>query len=524
MRKIWTTTLVSVLSVIIVLVFSLIPTFAGNIVLSNNSGAGNPTFVIEGEPSLVMNGFNLSSQGVSLPIALDAVSISIDTPQPGVPVDIVIYQDSNGGSPSDATLVYRQSTSLGVPGVNRIVLDTAAVITEPVIWVGFYLPVGIKFHADNSGSSVLTYWAWTPGGSFDVSSLSNAQILGPGDGTAPVNINMGGVARITAELRQAVDNEVVSSAPIGVQIQSNSAADTSILEFYPYCGTLLYDPQDIIISAAFSFTTKCRVKEEHYVPTILHNPDGQILNMQRSGLTYEIEAYIHPDLLAEGDTQKLPVPVTHCLRIISGDIDRAVVAEAHGVPAVWYVRPSVRYGDLVCAEITHAGYISYFLPRTEESPPNVNLVVAGWAWIDPHPLKCGFAANANIPIVNTGLGWFSTQSTTIKIILEDIHVRTGIVTGAVEQKISTSALGPGMTLDIEMSPLYITAFVGELHRLQVRVDFDNQIQETNEFDNIWFTEYILEIDKDLGRCASVPPTLTPITPVPTSTVTPTPKP
>ena len=105
------------------------------------------------------------------------------------------------------------------------------------------MPVGFEFHADTSGSSVLTYWAWTPGSSFDLSNLGSAAVLGPGDGTAPVNIAMEGIARITAELRAAEYEEMESSVPLGRQIRSSSQQDTSIMQPYSACQTLLYDPR-----------------------------------------------------------------------------------------------------------------------------------------------------------------------------------------------------------------------------------------------------------------------------------------
>lgn len=505
MPKIRKPTLLLLLLITMIFAMTTTPAMAGNIILSNNSGSTSSSFFIDGEPSLVINGFDLGAQGVQTPITLDAVSISVNTPVVGAPIDLVIYQDGNGGSPVDATLVRREQVFLDSVGTNRIVLNEPAVITQPVVWVGFYLPVGFRFNGDDSGTSVLTYWAWTPGGTFDVSNLSSASVFGPGDGSAPVGIDMGGVARITAELRQPVNDEVVVSAPIGRQIVSEVNQDTSIMEFYPFCGTLLYDPEDIIISSSFSFTTKCGVVEEFVAPTSLTQPAGEVLNLQRAGHLYKIEAFIPESQRKPGDNSELPVPVTHCMRIIPGDLERAVIAEAYGIPEQWHVLPTVRFGDLVCAEVTHGGFLTYFLPRGDNSPPNVNLVI-GWTTVDPHPLQCGIGTIIEVPVVNTGLSWFSTVSGEVKIIVEDIHVRTGIVTGAIEHGIRTELLGPGMRQVIIKGPLYVDTYVGELHRLQVRVDFDDQILETNEFDNTWFTDYILELPEGKRVCAKKPTT------------------
>jgi hypothetical protein len=503
MRKIWKTTIPLIAVLIMTLIFASAPTQAGNIILSNNSGSGNAPFFIEGEQTLVMNGFDLSSQGVQLPMALDAVTISVNTPVPGSNIELVVYQDGNGGSPIDASIIHRQSVSLDSSGSNRIILSEAAVITQPVVWVGFYLPVDFRFNADTSGASVLTYWAWSTGSTFDLNSLASAEILGPGDGSAPVGIDMQGLARITAEMRAPINDEVVTNAPIGQQIVAQESQDTSIMEFYPFCGTLLYDPQDIIISSAFSFTTKCDVADEYNAPTGVVQTSGEVLSMQRAGHLYKIEAYIPEDQRVEGNSHKLPVPVTHCMRIIPGDLERAVIAETRDIPERWYILPTVRFGDLVCAEVTNASYLSYFLPRTESSPPNINLAL-GWAVVSPHPLQCGKNTTIDVPVVNTGQNWFSTPSGNIKIIVEDVHVRTGIVTAAIEHQIETSRLGPGMRVVINKGDFYVDTYVGELHRLQVRVDFDNLVLETNEFDNTWYTDYILEFPTGKNKCANKP--------------------
>lgn len=475
------------------------PATAGDTIISNNSGADSQVFVIEDEPSLVINGFDLAPLGLDFPTALDAVTISVNRPVPGVAIDLVIYQDANGGSPVDASLIYRQQVTINNSGANRIILNQAAIVTEPVIWVGFYLPVGFRFNADTSGTSVLTYWAWTPGGSFDISALSNAQVLGPGDGTEPVGINMEGIARIFAELRTPFFEEMDSGVLVGKQFIDDTDQDTSILEVYPYCGDLYFDPEDIDISGEGSFRVECGVSREFDAPTNVAQPSGELLDVQRAGHLYKLVSIIPPELHVEGAIGTLPVAVTHCIRVQPIDLDRAIIAEARDIPERWYVLPSVRFGDLVCVELTHASYLSYFLPRTDDSPQNVNLVL-GWSRINPHPLECGLLTGFLVPIVNTGLSWFDTPSSDVKVIVENIHVRTGTVTGALERKVPTSQLGPGMRNTIAIDPMIVDTYVHELHRVQVRLDFDEQVDETNEFDNIWFSEYVLQWAGGSERC------------------------
>ena len=137
MRTILRTALFTVGVLSFAIVFSVYPAAAGDTLLSNNSGDGNAVFFIEGESSVVINGFDLTPLDLALPVALDSVSISVNTAVPGSSIEMLVYQDANGGSPVDATLVYQQSVTLEQIGINRIELSQAAIITEPVVWVGF---------------------------------------------------------------------------------------------------------------------------------------------------------------------------------------------------------------------------------------------------------------------------------------------------------------------------------------------------------------------------------------------------
>ena len=359
-----------------VLIFALIlvawPSAAGDTLLSNNIGDGNAVFYIEGEPSVVINGFDLTPLGLILPVALDAVSISVDTPVPGSAIDLLVYQDANGGSPVDATLVYRQTVALDQAGINRIELSEAAIITAPVVWVGFNLPVGFRFFADTSGSSVVTYWAWTAGGTFDLTALSSAGVLGPGDGSEPVNISMAGIARITAELRQAEYEDISVGVPLGRQVFTDVAQDTSIMQGYDNCASLLFDPEDIAISAGSSFSLDCNQEHEFNAPSPLAQPQNQNLELLRIGALFKLTAQIRPEEQVAGAVSTLPVPVTHCMRVPESDLERAVLGEIRAQsqpspgPEKWHILPSVRFNNLVCAEVTVANYLAYFVPETAE--------------------------------------------------------------------------------------------------------------------------------------------------------------
>ena len=489
-------------------VFIVHPGTAGDTVLSNNSGDGNAVFFIEGEPSVVINGFDLTPLGVSLPVALDAVSISVVTTVPGSSIDLLVYQDANGGSPIDATLVYREPVAIEQAGQNRIELSQAAIITQPVVWVGFNLPVGFEFYADTSGASVLTYWAWTTGGTFDVATLSAAGVFGPGDGSEPVNIAMDGIARITAELRTAETEEIASGFPLGRQVLTNVGQDTSPLRAYNNCASLLYDSADIEISADSSFTLECFVESGFHAPSPVAQPQDQTLSMLRKGALYKLSAQIPHELRVEGAVSTLPVPVTHCLRVPAEDLERAVIGEVRAQyapapgPEKWNILPSVRFNDIVCAEVTVANYLSYFVPDTVESPDNVNLVV-GWVDVDPHPLLCGIPTSIRVPIVNTGQDWFDTDDHKITVLLQDVHVSSNIILEERRFDIGPSQFGPGARQYFEFGPFTIDTFVNQLHRLQISVDHDNEVDEIYEHDNTWFTEYQLIYPPGHDECGPI---------------------
>ena len=175
------------------------------------------------------------------------------------------------------------------------------------------------------------------------------------------------------------------------------------------------------------------------------------------------------------------------------DLERAVIGEVRESETAgerWYILPSVRIGDEVCAEVSVANYLSYFVPRTEASPPNINLVL-GWTEVHPHPLYCGAEARLRAPIVNTGLSWFETASGHVSVAVEDIHVGTGVSTTKYVLQVNTDQFGPGVRRMLDLGPIVVVPYVDELHRLEVRLDDGNAVQETNEADNIWVTEYIL---------------------------------
>jgi hypothetical protein len=339
-------------SLLFVSLLVLLPAQAGEKVLNVNSTTGSEVWFISGEKSLVMNGFDLTPLSITLPAAIDRVTISVNKAVPGQTSELVIYQDSNGGSPADATLVGRQTVNIESTGPVTITLAQPAIVTAPVVWVGFYLPVGFEFLADTSGTSVLTYWAWTENSTFDDTRLSNAGVLGPADGSAPVNINLGGKARITAEISgaNAQGTPVVVNNP---QTIGASDANLAVLRQYANCVNISYDTEDERISYRDIIELDCRELETWHAP---QDP----LGYSRRALLYDVIIFQSGETLAG----PLPIEVTHCIAPVAEDLERAVLGVATGAPKAWRILPSQRFGNLVCAELPHAGLVAYFVPST----------------------------------------------------------------------------------------------------------------------------------------------------------------
>lgn len=464
----------------------LLQIVAGDVVLSNNKDGGNAVWFVDGEASLVMNGFDLGANGLVAPITIDAVNLSVAAPVPGQSVEIVIYEDANGGSPADAVLVARFPVAIETSGMVRIQLPEPKTINAPAIWVGAYMPTGFKFHADTSGSSVLTYWAWQPGGVLDLNNLGGAGVLGPANGTAPVNIDMKGIARITAEVSAQVVSDGQSSIPLGQQIVADTVPDLSVLKNYEYCGPVLYDSADLEDTGQGLFTLDCRA-EDVPPPAVEHTLPNR--NFERRGYLYELTPY-------GGHTQNekyndwLKVPVTHCIKPQPGDLEQAVIGVAYGVPRIWHIQPTVRYGELVCTEITNTGLLSYFVPFTNTvNTSSGNLVWSRVPDITPHPLECGQAPTWTITFLNAGNQAVSQAG---RIVVQDVLVRTNEVIKATEYYLIPQEIKPGQTVSFTAPGFKVDAFVGELHRLVFILDQANEVAESNEYDNSISTEYILQ--------------------------------
>jgi hypothetical protein len=327
---------------------------AGERTLSINRNDQNAVWFITGEPSMILNGFDLTAFGVAQPAVIDRVSIAVDRPVPDQLIDVVIYQDANGGSPVDATVAGRTTVDITQSGVFTVTFPQPVTVTAPAVWVGFYLPVDFRFLADSSGPSVLTYWAWNPAGRFDPGNLASAAVLGPADGNAPVNINMNGIARITLEITSGTTP--AGGTPVATVVGQFPGTETpnfAVMVLYPFCQAVSFDTADEVITYRDSINLICDEVNTWESPA---NPRGFV----RRGPLYDIQVYTQYSILS----QRLPTAVTHCIRPAPEDVGTAIIGNAFGAPRAWRLLPTARYGDVVCAEVFHGGNLSYFVPAT----------------------------------------------------------------------------------------------------------------------------------------------------------------
>jgi len=328
---------------------------AGDVILTNNTGTTSTRWFISGEPSLIINGFDLAAKGVTLPVQVEKISINVRRAMPGNPVEALVYQDADGGSPQNATLLKRQTVDITVPGVYTVTFDQPVTVTQNFLWVGFYLPVDFEFYADTAGTSVLTYWGWKAGTVFDLNNLTTAATFGPANGTAPVNLDMKGNARITVELitGKATGGTTTTTPGAIKQVVGDASTNLAPMSVYPNnCPNVYYDSGDLSITYVSAINFQCRPVAPYLSPT---EPAGY----ERRGLLFDIYVFG----MTTGLTQ-FPYPVTHCIKPGGeSNLQNGVLGLAQGAPRQWTILPTVRYGDYICAELNYAGFVSIFTPK-----------------------------------------------------------------------------------------------------------------------------------------------------------------
>jgi hypothetical protein len=345
----------------------------------------------------------------------------------------------------------------------------------------------------------LTYWAWTPNGGFNSDNLDQAAILGPADGTAPVNINMNGIARITAEVSPPVATSsgfTKESAPIGRQIPGPTTVDFSSMIAYPFCSTVFYDGEDLSLSASSAFTLTCRADVLQANPGTIRNladaAEG-IGGFERSGYIFDIFAGGNFRANAT-DNERLRVPVTHCISPNAEHLESAVLGIAYGVPKDWTILPTMRLGDLICAEVTHVGSLSYFTPRSgQEAALDANLKFIRLPRFQLEDTGCNVANRLEYVVHNEGLE--TTPATTV--LVQIIHVRTGGLMFV--QEYGLDPLRGGGTIETSKPFRLPRNFSNEIHQIIITIDPALSVAERNESDNVNYVNFILGRN---GSCLS----------------------
>jgi hypothetical protein len=122
-------------------------------------------------------------------------------------------------------------------------------------------------------------------------------------------------------------------------------------------------------------------------------------------------------------------------------------------------------------------------PATEvptTAPSNRNIAFSdipqGFA---PFPPGCGQTMNITLRLQNTGSDSLGTSSAAI---VRDIHVDSGTVT---ETTIPVPDISPGESVEVTGGFLTVETNVGSTHRIEIQLDANEQITESDEGDNLF---------------------------------------
>ena len=114
-----------------------------------------------------------------------------------------------------------------------------------------------------------------------------------------------------------------------------------------------------------------------------------------------------------------------------------------------------------------------------------NLVFDGFR-LDPSSPVCGETFTVRATVRNAGTGPSGADTV---VTLTDVHAASG---SQVEDTAgSIPSLNPGASFEVVLQ-VTVTAFFDEVHRVTLRADSINAVQETNEGDNVLTFDYTLE--------------------------------
>ena len=198
-----------------------------------------------------------------------------------------------------------------------------------------------------------------------------------------------------------------------------------------------------------------------------------------------------------GDSTQYPVIAA----LLEGESAPIVGISSFGTG--WYVieLPTGRRGWISPTVVTVSGDTRN-LPRIDPPPvptpvatatpvptptpiTNANIVIDA-VQITPFPLNCNQTASINVTIRNAGT---TPTNSGGSIFVQDVHIGTG---QPQQSTVGTyPVLNPGQTFVSQMF-LTVSTFHSEQHRININVDSNNQVIETNEGDNFWSSEYQLQ--------------------------------
>jgi hypothetical protein len=349
------------------------------------------------------------------------------------------------------------------------------------------------------------------GAEFDLSNLASAPVFGPSNGTAPVNIDLKGVARISAEVTPPVAQTggfTESTAPLGRQVVGDANASLSPMVPYPECSTLLYDRDDVNIAIANRYRLLCRAEVLQDIPGTVGT--GLVLNTGnlaegirtfiKGGYVYDIFTSNTDHLnqgSPDGSATRLPTPITHCMQPAAEHLDRAIIAVAYGAPIRWYILPTVRFGNNICAELTNVGLVTYLLPVNEDQqdiPLSSNLYFTYTPYIkDLGPIGCNQLNTIVWALRNDGF----EAPPEFAVSFTVTHRRTGLN----EQFFTTRVeeIGLGETIEIGTAWNLPRLYPRENYRVTITIDPDNVVPERNEGDNSASFDFTLKGTAQCGK-------------------------
>jgi hypothetical protein len=226
---------------------------------------------------------------------------------------------------------------------------------------------------------------------------------------------------------------------------------------------------------------------------------SDIPSYDRRGQMYEV--FVNGET-ASGSSEQLINPVTHCLRPEQGEIATSVIGVAYGAPRAWEFLPTVRYGEWVCAEVTHQGFLSYFVPRTgQETTINADLYFIGYPRLDiqvdvdsPGGLLCGYNYIAQVAIRNQG--FVTTPQTSLRVLM--VSNRTGVVSRSVDYTIPPITAGATVDFSFRDYPAPST-YINETHTLTFIIDPSDLVKEPNELNNNYIIRDVMVLNTNKCR-------------------------